>query len=58
VATFWHRVARFMAEYHRFCAALDNQPQPLTTPPIPEPAEALQRLIDPRITNLPRVLSG
>lgn len=44
--TLW--VARFMAEYHRFCAALGNEPQPLTSPQIPDPAEAVQRMIDPR----------
>jgi hypothetical protein len=44
--TLW--IARFMAEYHRFCASLKNEPQQLISPPIPDTVDALQRMIEPR----------
>ncbi len=44
--TLW--IARFMAEYHRLCAALETEPQSLSSPPVPTPAEALLRMIDPQ----------
>lgn len=44
--TLW--MARFMAEYHRFCASHGNPPQRFSSPPVPTATEALRRVLDPR----------
>jgi hypothetical protein len=44
--TLW--IARYLAEYHRFCAALGRRPQELTEPHVPETEEVLFRVTEPQ----------